>query len=71
MSPMVSKARGIGVRGKTVRKELVTEQVISGCLNSDQESTAKTTSAHSQEVDHHQSWTAIISMLGRTLLTTL
>ncbi len=71
MSPMVSNIRGRGVRGKTVKKGFVTEQHMSGCFSSAQESTAKTTSAHSQEVDHHHSCTAIISILGSTLTTVL
>jgi hypothetical protein len=71
MSPIVSKMRGIGVRGNTWRNGLVTDAVMSGCLSSAHESTANTTSAHSHEVDHHHSLTAIISMRGSTLTTVL
>ena len=71
MSPRVSKGRSRGVRGKTVRNGLVTEAHMSGYFSSAQLSTAKTTSAHSQEVDHHHSCTAIISILGSTLTTVL
>ena len=49
--------RGSGVRGKTVRNGFVTEAVMSGCFSSAHESTAKTTSAHSHDVDHHHSFT--------------
>ena len=71
MSPIVSKMRGSGVRGKTDRNGLVTDAVMSGCFSSAQQSTPKTTSAHSQEVDHHHSLTATISIRGSTLTTVL
>ena len=71
MSPSVSKMRGSGVRGKMQRNGFVTEAVASGCLSSAQESTANTTSAHSHDVDHHHSFTAIISIFGSTLITVL
>ena len=70
-SPRVSKMRGSGVRGNTCRNGLVTDAVMSGCFISAQESMANTTSAYSQEVDHHHSLTATISILGSTLFTTL
>ena len=60
-----------GVRGKICRKGLVTDAVMSGCFNSAQQSTPKTTSAHSHEVDHHHSLTAIISIRGSTFTTVL
>src|SRR5512136_1498422 len=68
---MVLKIRFIGVRGKIWRKGLVTDAVMSGCFNSAQLSTPKTTSAHSHEAVHHHSLTAIISILGNWLMTVL
>ena len=71
MSPIVLKIRGSGERGKICKKGFVTEAVMSGCFSSAQESTPNTTSAHSQEVDHHHSCTATISIRGSTLTTVL
>ena len=71
MSPMrLEDARQRRAR-KDVRNGLVTDAVMSGCFSSAQESTANTTSAHSHDVDHHHSLTAIISIFGRTLTTVL
>ena len=61
---------GHGYRGVNV-VALWAEAVMSGCFNSAHESTPKTTSAHSHDVDHHHSLTAINSILGNTLMTVL
>ena len=72
MSPRVSKGLSQAeCAGKPSGNGLVTEAHISGYLSSAQLSTAKTTSAHSHEVDHHHSLNAIISILGSTLTTVL
>jgi len=71
MSPRLLKILSIGVFGKTSRNGFVTDAVMSGCFNSAHESTPKTTSAHSHDVDHHHSFTAINSILGRAFTTML
>ena len=43
--------------------ETIKQAVMSGYLSSAHESTANTTSAHSHDVDHHHSFTAIISVI--------